>query len=96
MSDTLPELPERKINREVTTVEELQSLDEKQIVRGYRAGLTNDPSYGERDKGYWHGFLNGLVDGRHVGKPSDAQAALARAYVVGGALRADVQRWSKA
>jgi hypothetical protein len=86
------EPPRRESPKAVTTVE-LRSLDEAAIVRGYRAGFDNAPDYSERDRGYWHGYLNGLVDGGHA-KGTSAQAELATAYVRSGALRQDVERWS--
>ena len=88
--------PPRKAGpKPVTTVEELQALDQDAIVRGYRAGLSAAPDYAERDRGYWHGYLNGLVDGKHA-QPSPEQALLAHNYVASGALRADVKQWSAA
>lgn len=88
--------PPRKAGpKPVTTVEELQALDQDAIVRGYRAGLSAAPDYAERDRGYWHGYLNGLVDGKHA-QPSPEQALLAHNYVASGTLKADVGRWHAA
>jgi len=73
------EQPHRRTGaKPVTTVEELQTLDEAAMVRGYRAGLGNAADFTERERGYWHGYLNGLVDGGHA-KASAEQAELARA-----------------
>lgn len=71
--------PRRQAPRPVTTVEELMQLDEASVMRGYRAGLDSAPDYAERDRGYWHGYLNGQVD-RGVVRPSREQMALAREY----------------
>jgi hypothetical protein len=73
------------MSAEVTTLEELDSLDQAALLRGYSAGLKNDADFSEREKGYWHGYLNGLVDGKHSARPSEAQMKLARAYVSGKA-----------
>lgn len=94
MSENMDFEEGRKPSREITTVAELQTLDEASLVRGYLAGRNNAADYSEREKGYWHGFLNGLVDGRHVSSLSAAQQNLARDYVQSGALRSDVARWS--
>lgn len=88
-------VPSRKAAQPVTTVLELQSLDNSAMVRGYGAGRKNAPDYAERDRGYWHGFLNGLVDGGHS-RISAEQERFARDYVSSGALALDVQRWSPA
>lgn len=72
--------PRRQAPRPVTTVAELAQLDEAAIMRGYRAGRDSAPDYAERDRGYWHGYLNGQVD-RGVVQPSPEQQALARDYV---------------
>ena len=79
--------PPRRTDRPkgVTTAAELATLDERQIVRGYRAGLDNAADFSEHDRGYWHGYCNGLVDGGH-GKPSAEQRALVRAVAPGGKL----------
>jgi hypothetical protein len=94
-ADCDSEPPRRSGPKPVTTVEELHTLDEAAIVRGYRAGLGNNADFAETDRGYWHGYLNGLVDGGHA-KGSPEQAALAHAYVNGGQLKSDVIRWKSA
>lgn len=45
------------------TVEEADAFDEKVLVAGYRAGTKNEADFSQRDKAYWHGYLNGQVDG---------------------------------
>jgi hypothetical protein len=66
---------------EVTTMAELNAMDDDAIVAGYLAGLRLSGDFTRTDKAYWHGYMNGLVDGRHVATPSAAQMELARAYV---------------
>ena len=90
--ETPPRNPDRV--RAVTTVAELATLDERAMVRGYKAGLDNVADFTERDRGYWHGYTNGLVDGGHA-RTTPEQQALARDYTNGGALRLDVERWKK-
>jgi hypothetical protein len=85
--------PLRTGPKPVSTVEELQTLDEDAMVNGYLAGLRNTADFLIRERGYWHGYLNGLVDGGHA-KSSPEQAELARAYLNSGALMKDVMRWS--
>ena len=79
--------PKRRTDRpkRITTAAELATLDPVQIVRGYRDGSRNFADFTERDRGYWHGYCNGLVDGGH-GKPSAEQRALVRAVAPGGKL----------
>jgi hypothetical protein len=64
----------------VTTLAELAALDQDAIVTGYLAGYSNEPNYTRRDQAYWHGYMNGQVDGGYMPK-SDEQAELARVYV---------------
>lgn len=88
MSDQHDQLePERRsAPKAVTTLEELDALDKDALLRGYNAGRANAADFSERDRGYWHGYLNGLVDGRHVTHPSAEQMELARAYAKRGVL----------
>jgi hypothetical protein len=64
----------------VTTLAELNALDQDAILAGYLAGFSNEPNYTRREPGYWHGYMNGQVDGGYMPK-SDEQAELARVYV---------------
>lgn len=64
----------------ITTVKALNQLDSDLMVSGYRAGYKNLPDYTQRDQSYWHGYLNGQVDGHHMQK-SDEQRILAREVV---------------
>ena len=84
--------PRKPAFQGITTVDALQELDEKALVRGYLAGLKANCDFTETDPGYMHGYLNGMVDGGHA-EATPAQHQMARAYVAAGALKADVQRW---
>lgn len=65
----------------VVTLEELDSLDEKEIIEGYFDGRSGDPEPGgNRSKAYWHGWRNGRVDGGH-NESDAAQAILVHAFV---------------
>ena len=65
----------------VVTVEELETLDEAEMIEGYSDGFSNEPRpSGNRSKAYWHGWRNGMVDGKHA-DPDEAQAILAAAFV---------------
>jgi hypothetical protein len=66
--------------RPVTTVEQIDAMETDTVVRGYRAGFKNTPDYTQREQAYWHGYLNGQVDGKHM-QISDEQRQLARAVV---------------
>lgn len=84
--------PRNRASQGVTTVIELQSLDETLMVQGYMAGRQNQCDFTQTDPAYHHGYLNGLVDGKHA-TLSPAQALLAREYVESGAFRGDVRKW---
>jgi len=75
--------------RAVTTVAQLNALEQDALVPGYLAGLKNTPDYTRREKGYWHGYMNGQVDGGHMLKSAE-QAELARVLVGSGYFRAGV------
>lgn len=63
----------------VTTVEELESFDDAEMVEGYMDALNNEPEPGpNRSKAYWHGFRNGKTDRHENRVPIDnAQSTLA-------------------
>lgn len=51
------------------------------MVAGYMDGLYNAAAPGsDKSRSYWHGWRNGMVDGRHA-EMDDAQAMLARELV---------------
>ena len=64
----------------ITTLEQLEALDTNLCVSGYRAGLDQQPDYTQRDQAYWHGYLNGCVDGGHM-QASAEQRQLAAACI---------------
>jgi len=55
----------------VTTVKDLASLDQGEIVEGYMDGLDPDtPAPGEnRGRSYWHGWQNGRADRENRSRP---------------------------
>lgn len=50
----------------ITTLEQVDAMDDDLLVAGYRAGLRNQPDYTQTNQAYWHGFNNGQVDGKHA------------------------------
>lgn len=65
----------------VSTLADLDTLDEAEILEGYWDGRAGEPEPGNnRSRSYWHGWRNGRVDGRHD-KGDQAMQALARAVV---------------
>ena len=64
----------------VTTLADLETIDDAECTAGYLAGLNNEPEPGNtRSRSYWHGWRNGRMDGGHA-EPDAAQDELARAY----------------
>lgn len=59
----------------ITTLEQVDALDDDLVVAGYRAGMRNQPDYTQTAQDYWHGFNNGQVDGKHA-EPSAEQSEL--------------------
>ena len=50
----------------VTTVADLETLDDDEMIEGYRDGKAGEPEPGDnRSRSYWHGWRNGAVDGGH-------------------------------
>jgi len=62
----------------VTTLSDLDTLDDTEMMEGYRDGYAGDPEPGNNhSRSYWHGWRNGRADGKH--QPiDDAQRELAR------------------
>jgi len=99
MTATIVELaeqapPRRPAPQGVTTIIELQALDEELVVEGYQAGLKNHQDLAQTSPSYLHGYLNGLVDGKHAA-PTPSQHLLAREYIESRSLRSDVERWRR-
>jgi len=82
----MPEAEESRVSEfaPVTTLADLDSLDDAELLEGYRDGRAGEPEPGNnRSRSYWHGWRNGAVDGGHRDKDL-AQSELARVVV---------QRW---
>ena len=63
----------------VTTVQDLDSLNDDEIMAGFEAGLDGAPEpYDSQTRSYWHGWRNGAVEGGHM-RRDDAQRALTEA-----------------
>jgi len=44
----------------------LSLLDDAEIEEGYHDGRENFPCGENRSRSYWHGWRNGMMDGRHM------------------------------
>lgn len=66
--------------RPVATMLDLSTLDEAEIVEGYRDGFAGWDCGNNRSRSYWHGWRNAQSD-RGKTKPDDAQANLVREYL---------------
>jgi ribosome modulation factor len=65
----------------VSTLADLDTLDETEMLEGYRDGLANEPEPGgNRSRSYWHGWRNGMAD-RGLRPVDEAQRDLAREYL---------------
>lgn len=63
----------------VTTYGDLLTLNEDEIVEGYRDGRAGGPCGDNRSRSYWHGWRNGRVDSGFDTKTDD-MALLAADY----------------
>lgn len=61
----------------ITSIQQLDAMDDALVVAGYQAGRRNEPDYTRTEQDYWHGFNNGQVDGGHA-KVSAEQMELVR------------------
>jgi hypothetical protein len=51
----------------VTTLEELDSLNEDEILQGYLSGRQGSAAPGDdKSKSFWHGWRNGMIDSGHM------------------------------
>ena len=64
---------------EISTLEQLNALDQDAIVLGYRHGLGDIADHTRTDQAYWHGYMNAHSDRNHYSTP--AQQNLAREIV---------------
>lgn len=71
----------------VRTVADLDTLDEAEIIDGYRSAERGDPEPGpNRGRAYWHGWRNRMID-LGVIPGDDASRQLAHEFVRNGHLR---------
>lgn len=70
-------MTDRQAFKKITTLEQVDALDEELLVAGYRAGLSSQPDYTHKDQAYWHGYMNGQCD-RGLMPLSEEQRELAR------------------
>lgn len=65
----------------ISTLAQLNQLDDAEMMEGYEDGLGNAPEPGDnRSTSYWHGWRNGMADKGHI--PIDgAMRALAHEIV---------------
>lgn len=72
----------------VTTLDDLDRLDDVEILAGYLSGRRGDaePSHNRVSRGFWHGWRNGAMDTGRL-PPDAASMELARAF--GERLRAE-------
>ncbi len=71
--------------RPLVLAAELDTLDESEIIEGYLDGLKNERCGGNRSRSYWHGWRNGMVDGKHA-KIDASQGLLAKDVFATGRL----------
>lgn len=67
----------------ITTLEQLNQLNEMEVIEGYWEGKNKEPEPGgNRGLSCWHGWRNGMMDGKHM--PIDEAARkLVKAIVDG-------------
>lgn len=70
----------------VTTIWQLEHLDEAEMLDGYHDGLNNEPCGNNRSTSFWHGWRNGMVDKGHMKIDVD-MAVLADEVIKSGYLR---------
>lgn len=65
----------------VSTLEDLDTLDDAEIIEGYHDGFAGEPEPGgNRSRAYWHGWRNGARD-KGLIEGDIAMEQLAYAYV---------------
>lgn len=60
---------------EVTTLAQLNALDQDAIVEGYLHGLQETPNHTRSDQAYWHGYSNARSDRGEQSTPGQQQLA---------------------
>jgi hypothetical protein len=72
----------------VSTLADLDSLNEADILEGYLSTQRGDPEPGEnRGRAFWHGWRNRMMDMGEL-RPDSASCNLAHEYLEAGRLRA--------
>ena len=66
----------------VSTVADLNSLDDAEILAGYRHGWVNDKLPQDSTRSFWHGFSNARRD--KTGKRTEHSSRLASEFVTTG------------
>lgn len=66
--------------RPVTTLADLRTLDQAEVLEGYRDGHDDFPCSGNRSRSYWHGWQNGMVDHHHMELTPDQRALAKEAH----------------
>ena len=81
-----PEIPRRAPAGEVRTVAELRTLNDDEVVAGYRHGWDDPSAPIGASRSFLHGWLNAQVD-KGRAQASAAQQALVREAVNSGYFR---------
>lgn len=66
--------------RPVSSVADLNTLDEAEIIEGYRDAFDGGDCGDNRSRSYWHGWRNGMMDRGRMPKDEHA-AALAHEVI---------------
>jgi len=61
--------------QEITTLAQLDALDQDAIVQGYMDGLHSVSNHTRTDQAYWHGHGNARSDRTHSTTPGQQQLA---------------------
>ena len=64
----------------LSQLSDLDTLDDNEMLEGYRVGLRSIPLPNDASRSYWHGWRNGMVDGKHMTRDA-AQSLLAHRLV---------------
>ena len=60
---------------EISTLAQLNALDQDAIVMGYRHGLGDIADHTRTDQSYWHGYMNAHSDRNGYSTPAQQQLA---------------------
>lgn len=71
----------------VSTLADLETLDQDEIMEGYRSAERGDPEPGEnRGRAFWHGWCNRMRDMGEL-PPTEASCKLAHEWAKDGGKR---------